>query len=206
MSENFVTVTAANCSAKNRSTALEQMKRVAEDAKSAGASRVTYGTTLSGLNPGALVFIQFFDSLSGFQNVMGAFANSSAYAGILNLGVEVYSRNIAKLSDVAYTPILDPRPNYLVMTKGNSATSNSELTSLMQDCTGVFAENGAQTFRFGQILTGDNPGQYLLGITYPSMEAIQKAYDALPSNPAVQRVYSAIDVNMRSIIQIHGMA
>ena len=92
------------------------------------------------------------------------------------------------------------------MTKGKSATSNSELTSLTQDCTGVFAENGAQTFRFGQILTGDNPGQYLLGITYPSMEAIQKAYDALPSNPAVQRVYSAIDVNMRSIIQIHGMA
>ena len=206
MSENFVTVTAANCQAENRSAALEQMARVAEDAKSAGASRITYGATLSGLNPGALVFIQFFDSLSGFQNVMGAFANSSAYAGILNLGVEVYLRNIAKLSDVAYTPILDPRPNYLVMTKGKSATSNSELTSLMQDCTGVFAENGAQTFRFGQILTGDNPGQYLLGITYPSMEAIQKAYDALPSNPAVQRVYSAIDVNMRSIIQIHGMA
>ena len=76
----------------------------------------------------------------------------------------------------------------------------------MQDCTGVFAQNGAQTFRFGQILTGDNPGQYLLGITYPSMDAIQNAYDALPSNPAVQKVYSAIDVNMRSIIQIHGMA
>ena len=206
MSENFVTVTAANCPAENRSAALEQMARVAKDAKSAGASRVTYGATLSGLNPGALVFIQFFDSLSGFENVMGAFANSSAYAGILNLGVKVYLRNIAKLSDVAYTPKLDPRPNYLVMTKGKSSTANAELTAMMQDCTGVFAQSGAQTFRFGQILTGDNPGQYLLGITYPSMDAIQNAYDALPSNPAVQKVYSAIDVNMRSIIQIHGMA
>lgn len=206
MSENFVAVTAANCPIENRSAAIEQMANIATEAKSAGASRVTYGVTLSGLNPGALVFIQFFESLSGFESVMGAFANSSSYAKVLELGVEVYLRNIAKLSDVAYTPKLDPRPNYLVMTKGTSSVPNAEMTSMMQDTTAIFADSGAQTFRFGQILTGDNPGQYLLGITYPSMAAIQNAYDALPANEAVQKVYGAIDVNMRSIIQIHGMA
>lgn len=205
MTENFVAVTAANCPMENRSAALEQITSVAQEAKAAGASRISYGVTLSGLNPGALVFIQFFESLSGFESVMGAFASSSSYAKVLDLGVQVYLRNIAKLSDVAYTPKLDPRPNYLVMTKGTSSVANAEMTSMMQETTSVFADSGAQTFRFGQILTGDNPGQYLLGITYPSMAAIQNAYDALPAHKAVQKVYGAIDVNMRSIIQIHGM-
>ena len=56
-----------------------------------------HGVNLSGLNPGALVFIQMYRSLAGLESAMDVISTSSAYASLINdQKVQPYVRNIAK--------------------------------------------------------------------------------------------------------------
>ena len=70
----------------------------------------------------------------------------------------------------------------------------------------LFSENGAQTFRLARLMTGNNAGDFLLGVTYPSMAAIEATYDALGASPVVAKVYESMDVNARGIIRVRGAA
>ena len=47
-----------------------------------------------------------------------------------------------------------------------------EMTEKVAASTSVFAANVAQTLRFGQIITGNDIGQHLLGVSYQSMLTI----------------------------------
>ena len=49
-------------------------------------------------------------------------------------------------------------------------------------------------------MTGNNAGDFLLGVTYPSMSEIEATYDAIASNPVAAKIYNALDVNLRTII------
>jgi hypothetical protein len=206
-SENYVVITAANCPTGKRQGALTAMPEIAQLSKSAGAARVSFGMTMSGLNPGALVFLQFFDSLSGFENVMRAFQSSSIYSEIIqDHEVTPYLRNVVQLKNVPYQAKLDPMPNYLVMSKGTrDSLSEAEVLELLGQSANTFTASGAQSMRFGQIITGSEVGQYLLGVTYPSMDAIEKTYTALASDAAFGQLSSGILINMRSIIRLHSM-
>ena len=205
--ENYAVITAANCPAENRSEALSKMPELAAISKQAGASRVSFGMTLSGINPGALVYIQFFENLNGFEKVMNSFSSSDLYQDLVqNHAVSPYVRNVITMKQVPYEPKLDPRPNYLVLSKGERVSlSESEVLSLLGTTASVFSANGAQTLRFGQIITGTDPGQYLLGVTYPSMKAIEDTYTSLSKNANFVKLSTGISINMRSIIQLHGM-
>ena len=65
----------------------------------------------------------------------------------------------------------------------------------------VFAANGAQPLRFGQVITGNDVGQHLLGVSYQSMSAIEQTYDAQGQDSNFQHLSAGIDVGMRSVIQ-----
>ena len=47
-----------------------------------------------------------------------------------------------------------------------------EMTEKVAASTSGFAANGAQTLSFGQIITGNDIWQHLLGVSYQSMLAI----------------------------------
>lgn len=81
---NFIAITAATCPAASKSAALQEMSQFAQDCRENGAVRVTYGSVISGRYPGALVFVQFFDDLRGFEGVMNMIPQSSAYSRMVN--------------------------------------------------------------------------------------------------------------------------
>ena len=67
----------------------------------------------------------------------------------------------------------------------------------------ILAENGAISGRLAKFVMGDNAnGQtYLLGMVYPSLSAVQSAYDAVPADIA-DKVYNLASIEKRQIIRL----
>jgi hypothetical protein len=85
------------------------------------------------------------------------------------------------------------------------ALNEAELINLLSSTTSTFKDHGAQTLRFGHTVTGNDIGTYLLGVTYPSMAAIEATYTELATNQAFAKLSAGIDVDMRSIVRIAGI-
>ena len=206
MSENFYVNTVGAVPATKLSKAVSLGVKLAEESKAAGSTRASVGTIMTGSNAGSVVFQQFFQSLNDFANVMDAFATSDTYGKIMGTGLTVTMRNIAKFCDVPFDAPANPQRKYVVLTRGKSHISQPDLMDLMSEASPMFAETGAQTFRFARIMTGNNAGDFLLGVTYPSMAEIETTYDAIASNPIAAKIYDALDVNLRTIIKVQGTA
>ena len=206
MLENFYVNTVGAVTAGKLSEAVSLGVTLAEESKAAGSTRASVGTIMTGNNAGSVVFQQFFQSLNDFANVMDAFATSDTYGKIMGTGLTVTMRNIAKFCDVPFDAPANPQRKYVVLTRGKSHISQPDLMDLMSEASPMFAETGAQTFRFARIMTGNNAGDFLLGVTYPSMAEIETTYDAIASNPIAAKIYDALDVNLRTIIKVQGTA
>ena len=206
MAENFYVNTVGAVPAGQLSHALALGKDLAQQSKSAGSERASVGTLMTGNNAGSVVFQQFLNSLDDFANVMDAFASSSTYAKIMETGLQVTMRNIAKFCDVPFDAPAAPNRKYVILTRGTSHIPQPDLLDLMAKAAPMFAESGAQSFRFARIMTGNNAGDFLLGVTYPSMAEIETTYDAIGTSPIAAQIYGAMDVNLRNIIKIQGSA
>jgi hypothetical protein len=206
MSENFYVNTVGAVPAGKLLEAVSLGVKLAEESSAAGSTRASVGTIMTGNNAGSVVFQQFFQSLNDFANVMDAFATSDTYGKIMGTGLTVTMRNIAKFCDVPFDAPANPERKYVVLTRGKSHISQPDLMDLMSEASPMFAETGAQTFRFARIMTGNNAGDFLLGVTYPSMAEIETTYDAIASNPIAAKIYDALDVNLRTIIKVQGTA
>ena len=206
MSENFYVNTVGAVPAGKLSEAVSLGVTLAEESKAAGSTRASVGTIMTGNNAGSVVFQQFFQSLNDFADVMDAFATSDTYGKIVGTGLTVTMRNIAKFCDVPFDAPTNPQRKYVILTRGKAHISQPELMELMAEASPMFAETGAQTFRFARIMTGNNAGDFLLGVTYPSMSEIEATYDAIASNPIAAKIYNALDVNLRTIIKVHSTA
>lgn len=204
---NYIAITAATCPAASRSRALKEMANFALDCRQNGAVRVTYGSVISGRYPGALVFVQFFDDLQGFESVMDMIPQSSAYSRLLSEhAVAPFARNVFRGKLIEFEPTLEPAPKYLMLTRAHRRTlSETEMLGLLNKTAPVFKSSGAQTMRMGQTLTGTDLGTYMLGVTYPDMSAIEKTYDALATNPEFAQLMNGLEVDMRSITKIAGI-
>ena len=137
---------------------------------------------------------------------MDVFATSSTYAKIIETGLKVTKRNVAKFCDVPFTGPKSPKRKYVVFTKGTSHVSQSELMDMVGDAAPMFAESGAQTFRLARIMTGNSAGDFLLGVSYPSMAEIETTYVALGTSPVAAKIYSSLDVNLRTIVKLSATA
>ena len=206
MSENFYVNTVGAVPPSKLSEAVSLGVTLAEESKAAGSTRASVGTIMTGNNVGSVVFQQFFQSLNDFENVMDVFSTSVTYGKIMGTGLTVTMRNIAKFCDVPFDAPANPQRKYVILTRGKSQISQPDLMKLMAEASPMFAETGAQTFRFARIMTGNNTGDFLLGVTYPSMSEIEATYDAIASNPVAAKIYNALDVNLRTIIKVQSTA
>ena len=104
---SYIIITAARCAPENRQTALSHMPGFAADLISkAGAVRCRFGVTMSGLVPGALVFVQMYESLAGFEKAIDVMPQSKAYASMLNdAEVDIYARNLMKAMPISFTAV-----------------------------------------------------------------------------------------------------
>ena len=118
----YVIITAANCAAVNRAGALDNMGGFAQELHDGtDVLAIRYGVVLSGLNPGALVFVQMYESLSGLEQAMEVISGSAAYASLLNdQNVQPYLRKIAKIASVPFDNASALPAKYLVFTRAKA--------------------------------------------------------------------------------------
>ena len=206
MAENFYVNTVGRVPSTKLSEVIDLGKLLAEESKAAGSERASVGTIMTGNNAGGVVFQQFFNSLDNFASVMDAFSSSGTYEKIMLTGLTVTMRNIAKFCDVPFAGPANPIRKYVVLTRGTSHVSQTELMDMMTEAAPMFSDTGAQTFRFARIMTGNNTGDFLLGVTYPSMAEIETTYDALGSSLVASKIYASLDVNLRTIIKVQSSA
>jgi hypothetical protein len=198
---NYFVITVAKCDPTYVPTAMEQIGSVIDDLKSkAGALVVRAGIITTGEQAGSLGLFQAYEGMGGFEKALDVYAASSDYGAMMASGkVSVVMRNLVKMHAVPFDQNVAETPKFIVLTRAAApATMIDTVTQLAP----IFAECGALTLRYGTLVTGSNAGNRLLGVTYPSMTAIEKTYDALAADATYQAALSSFNVNLRVIVRV----
>ena len=201
---NYVIMTVASVDFSYRETMAKLISSYSKDLiAKAGAKGTRFGSIGTGEHAGSLLFVQFYDDLNGYQKGLELQGNSSQFKEIMSSGkANIYLRNIATSLQTKFEQSAE-HPKYIVMTRAEASMSDKEkFLDCVNDTSSCFKDNGALTLRFGNLLTGSNVGNYLLGVGYPSMEAIEKTYDELSANSSYKKLMTFAKVNMRNIIKI----
>ena len=198
---NYFVITVAKCDPTYVATAMEQIGSVIDDLKSkAGAIVVRAGIITTGEQAGSLALFQAYEGMDGFEKALDVYAASSDYAAMMASGkVSVVMRNLLKIHAVAFDQNTTKTPKFIVLTR---ATAADTMIDTITQLAPIFADGGALTLRYGTLVTGSNAGNRLLGVTYPSMAAIEKTYDALTADAAYQAALSSFNVNLRAIVRV----
>lgn len=198
---NYFVITVAKCDPTYVPTAMEQIGSVIDDLKSkAGALVVRAGIITTGEQAGSLALFQAYEGMGGFEKALDVYAASSDYGAMMASGkVSVVMRNLVKMHAVPFDQNVSETPKFIVLTRAAApATMIDTVTQLAP----IFADSGALTLRYGTLVTGSNAGNRLLGVTYPSMTAIEKTYDALAADATYQAALSSFNVNLRVIVRV----
>ena len=201
---NYIILTVASVDFSYRETMAKLMSSYSKDLiAKAGAKGTRFGSIGTGEHAGSLLFVQFYDDLNGYQKGLEMQGNSSQFKEIMSSGkANIYLRNIATSLQTKFDQSSE-HPKYIVMTRAEASMSDKEkFLDCINDTSSCFKDNGALTLRFGNLLTGSNVGNYLLGVGYPSMEAIEKTYDELLAHSSYKKLMTFAKVNMRNIIKI----
>jgi hypothetical protein len=198
---NYFVITVARCDPTYVPTAMEQIGSVINDLKSkAGAIVVRAGIITTGEQAGSLALFQAYEGMDGFEKALDVYAASSDYAAMMASGkVSVVMRNLLKIHAVPFDQNTTKTPKFVVLTR---ATAADTMIDTVTQLAPIFADGGALTLRYGTLVTGSNAGNRLLGVTYPSMAAIEKTYDALAADAAYQAALSSFNVNLRAIVRV----
>ncbi len=198
---NYFVITVAKCDPTYVATAMEQIRSVIDDLKSkAGAIVVRAGIITTGEQAGSLALFQAYEGMDGFEKALDVYAASSDYAAMMASGkVSVVMRNLLKIHAVPFDQNTTKTPKFIVLTRVTAADTMIDTVTQLAP---IFADGGALTLRYGTLVTGSNAGNRLLGVTYPSMAAIEKTYDALTADAAYQAALSSFNVNLRAIVRV----
>jgi len=198
---NYFVITAVDCEADYRPTFLPMVATLAEELKAkAGAEVVRYGTIVTGDHPGAIGLFQGYGELGGFERALEVYAASGDYAKAMASGkIKIRLRNLLKVHPMAFDAKASGEPKYIVLTR---LAADRPMIDAISEMSGVFSDAGALTMRYGTLITGSNAGNSLLGVTYPSLSVVEKAYDGLGSDPRYQALLEKANVNMRHIVRL----
>jgi hypothetical protein len=145
---------------------------------------------------------QGYEDMNAIENAWHKHQDSADYNNMMaSSKMSVVVRNIIRLHPLSIEDTTDAHPKYGVLIKFNSSDSMiDEVTKIGQ----VFKDNGALTFRYGTLSTGSDAGHRVFGVTYPSMDSIEKAYDAANADTIYQKALSTVDVDFRNIIRFYS--
>ena len=203
MTANYMVITVAACEPSYTQEALEDLgPLVGELKEKAGCVGARYGTIATGTDAGSLALFQSYAELADIEKVFSVYATSSAYQKIINSGnLSVTTRNIVKLEDVRLSSPSTGTPKYGVVTVLDAPTlTNERIKGLVP----IFEQSGAMLMRYGTLITGSNAGKRLAGVTYPSMDAIEKTYDGLRASGDYQKLLSEAKLVRREIVRFAG--
>lgn len=200
---NYMMATVAACDTSYVQQALEHVAVLTTELKDkAGAVTTRFGVLATGEQAGALVLFQTYEELNGIDRALNVYAESSDYQSLITSGkVQVRLRNIVKLEALQLKNVYTETPAYGVVTR---IASSDIMTDRMEKLVPLFEENGALVMRYGTLVTGENAGKRLLAVGYPSMDAIEKTYDALRASDTYTAMLGEIDLEMRNIVRMVG--
>ena len=200
---NYTMITVAACDRSYMDQAFKHIAAFVGDLKDkAGALTTRYGVIATGDDAGSIVLFQSYEELNGIDQAFKVYAESSDYQAVITSGkVQVKMRNLWKLEALNQQNQSADAPAFGVMTRFSSADL---MLDRVQQIAPLFEENGAMAMRYGTLMTGSNAGKRLMGVTYPSMDAIEKTYDALQANADYSAMLADIDLDMRNIIKFVG--
>jgi len=197
----FCVITIAECDSNYLSRALELTRELKNEIEEKGNPvSIRFGILITGHRAGALAFFQNYSTLSDFERSYEILQASPHYQTLFNCGAaKVASRNLIKFSPVEYEENLIVEAQYLVLTRVK--TLGSMLPSINR-LAPVFSKTGALTYRLGSIITGNNAGSELLGVSYKSMNQIETAYDLLADNLDYKDLLNNVTVKARNIVKL----
>ena len=167
----------------------------------AGATGARYGVMATGPEAGSIVLMQGYEDLGGIEKAFQVYADSSDYQAVINSGkVSVTFRNITKLEDIDVANPSAEAPKYGVITRLAGPLMMDRLPKLMRH----WSDNGAMVLRYGTLMTGNNAGMRLMVAGYPSMDAIEKTYDALRDDAEYKKILTEAQISTRAIVRIVG--
>tara|TARA_Y100000588_G_C14179398_1_gene892922 strand:+ start:825 stop:1553 length:729 start_codon:yes stop_codon:yes gene_type:complete len=198
---NYCVVTLAKCKAVFMPEALELTQGFKKEIEEkANPISIRYGVLSTGQHAGAIAFFQNYLSLEHFEKSFEIYQEAQDYRTLFESAhAHIISRNIVKYSPIQFDENLTASPKYLVLTRIDTADSMAEqITGLSP----LFSEAGALTYRLGTIITGTNVGNQILGVTYSTMESIEKVYSFLDTHPDYKALLAKVTVNMRDIVKL----
>ncbi len=202
-SPKYMMVTVASCASSFVGDAFKLLGALTEDLKrEAGAVTTRYGLMATGEQTGQLVLFQTYDELNGVDAAFGVYDTSAAYKSIMSSGkIAVTLRNILRIEDLGLKKPSSEKPAYGVVTRWGC--SDLQLDKMRGEVP-HFEDNGAMIMRYCTIMTGPAAGRRLLVVGYPSMDSIEKTYDALLASDGYKALIQSFDMDWRNIIRIAG--
>ncbi|MFA3917663.1 DUF6854 domain-containing protein [Ruegeria hyattellae] len=178
------------------------VKLAGELIEKAGSIGARAGTVITGHHVGSLFLAQTYTEIAGIERAIDLYAGSATYGALINSGkVNVSLRSILKLENASIEPMSTEAPGYLVLTRWKSA---DPMTDRLRALLPVFKENGAMLARYGTSIAGPMAGVRVLGVAYPSMDAIEKTYADLTSNTEYQSYVADVEIVSRNMVRIAG--
>jgi len=202
-STNYTMVTVAAVNSGFLDKALEHTGALAEELKaSAGAQITRYGVIATGEHAGRLILLQGYSELNGIDAAFKLYGKSENYKALIGSGqLSVTLRNILKVEPVELKNQSAEVPAFGVLTRWGS---DDVMVERMKGMVPLFEDNGAMFMRYWTIMTGTAAGRRLLAVAYPSMDAIEKTYDALRGSADYRAMLGDIDIDFRNIVRIVG--
>ena len=198
----YLSITEAKIAQDYKDIAIENIKQVKKVSLSNGANFVRLALMTSGSNAGKLMFFQSFDALSDAERVYDAFADDPIYAETMLSGkFEITRRAMLKIHIEVGEILPSDNLKYLVLTNGTAETPQLDAVTKFAN---VLTANGAITARYGTFFVGDqaNGKTHLFGATYPSLSAMQAAYDAVAEDGAATQLYKVVSVRRRQVLRL----
>lgn len=196
-------ITVASCSVSFVGEALKLLGTLCGELKQqAGAATTRYGLIMTGEQTGQLILFQTYEELNGVDAAFGVYQSSSTYKAITSSGhIAVTLRNIMKIEDLALKNPSTDTPAYGVVTRWGCP--DLKLDKMRVEVP-HFEDNGAMILRYCTIMTGPAAGRRLFIVGYPSMDAIEKTYDALGQSAGYRALISDFDMDWRNILRVAG--
>ena len=196
-------VTVAKCAPQQYGKAIGHLEGLANDLKSdAGAVTTRHGIMATGEHTGQLLLFQTYTEMNGIDRAFGVYEKSASYKGLVeDIGVSVTLRNILRIEELGLQKPSTDVPAYGVVTR---AISRRLEMDRMAAIVPHFENNGAMIFRYCTILTGPAAGHRLLVVGYPSMDSVEKTYDALRGSSENDAILETHEIEWRNIIRITG--
>ena len=197
---SYTVITRARVARDYRETAIGAMEQFKEVQLANGATGVRQGMIMTGSNVNSFVSIQFFEDMVGVENVYEALRKAPITKQTMESGkFEIYGRGILKTQIHFGTGGL-AEAKFIVLTNGKSENAiEEEVTELGN----IFIQNGGLGGRLDKFVMGDQADDktYLFGMSYPSLSAVQSAYDAITEDVAT-KTYQLVSVQRRQIIRL----